>query len=351
MEPAGDYPSYSTMLDSIRIACTNNYKILLCVYEYALGFRKALGNLKATADELTYEKLSAQFPKIPDELTSVVNAKFTEILHELMERGFKPSPAFDIAISSFDKLSYNIGSLAEEYESRTKEIIAKGERTLETLQEATDAAAVAHEHYVQAGESLKTAFAQKSSRLQEYRTAFQAAQKHAVDLHNKMNNIRGLVTTEFGEALTDFEATEVWRVENWSSAFGGFADSLNEMAGILFSMNNVITRIIDEGKEDIAELYDTGFLKNAAASPRYQTVTVPSIASKWLDMEKFFQSDIKAGGVLYRANQDFKGNHEQLDVKKDEVFVCLENRGDQAWCKDINESKGLLPLSVMELVE
>jgi uncharacterized Fe-S radical SAM superfamily protein PflX len=158
------------------------------------------------------------------------------------------------------------------------------------------------------------------------------------------------VTTAFAEYLSDFEHIEDGRASRWSRALRDFQAVLEAASKQYNASVDTIVSLLGFPDDSEAKLFeDTSYLKDSAASIRFQSIPVPGAACRFLDMNKFFQNEINAQCKLYEVTADFKrGGADYLDVVQTEVVAALEELGDVKKCKTINDCVGLVPASVLK---
>ena len=339
------YPSYKEILDAIETNTQQNSQIMTKTANMLGTTILSLTYAKESLKDLSYSSMEKMAHAPPD----ISESPLAPLLHTLLDDVLHPTAALELSIQMLEKVRHTLTVSALEYESRAREIVQKGTESLRSLDEATAIAASTHEAYVQAGEYVKKAFAAKSSKLQDARNAFAAAQRVAVDAHNKMNNVRGATTTQFAETLSDFETLEIWRSDVWKNVVEEFSTGTDLSTAQYFMLANQVNTIVAKAESD-ADTKDLNvdFLKDAAASEMYQTVVVPRAACQFLDMKEVYKSDISKGGVLYRVKCDSRGATDELDVRTGEILVALEDRGERRLCKNINDCVGLVPKDVLE---
>jgi hypothetical protein len=257
----------------------------------------------------------------------------------------------EAALLSFNCLLTSLTSNSEEYRGQIDAVIGKAKNSLQRLNAAGDAAKVAHRTYTEAGRAVEAAYASNAGNYQELLKRFGQAQTTAINAHKEWNTVRSTVTTLFAEYLSDFERIEEARTLKLAATLKEFGLALGATAEKFGQAADRIRADLEFSDDAESKLFeDTNFLKDAAASVRYQAVPVPGEATQFLDMKKFFHAELKAGARLCEATSDFRGGVEFLDVVKSEIVCVVEDRDTVLRCKNVNECVGLVPATLLKPV-
>lgn len=347
MSKAIAYPSYAEILAAIDTNVKKNAEIMTKTASLLGGTILSLTYAKESLKDLSYQSME----RIAMAPANIRESPLSPLLQTLMDDVLHPTSALELSIGMLEKVRHTLTVSSIEYETRAKEIIEKATGSLRNLDEVTSVAASTHEAYVQAGANVKRAFETKSSKLQDARHSFVAAQRMAVEAHNKMNSMRGIVTTQFAETLSDFESLEAWRADVWKNVLEAFSEGTELSTAQYFMLANQVNAIVTKAEAEVGgDAFNIDFMKDAVSEERYQPVIVPRAACRFLDMQEVFKNDLSRGGKLYRVVTDSRGAPDELDVRGDEIVCALEDRGERRLCKNINDCVGLVSSQLLQPV-
>jgi hypothetical protein len=255
----------------------------------------------------------------------------------------------ETALQTFDGFLNSLTSISEDYKQQIDAIIQKARDSLHRLLVASDSATATHQAYVDAGKAVEAAYAANSPTYPELLRRFVQLQDAAVTAHRENNSVRGTVTTSFAEYLSDFERIEEGRSARVGRSVKELGEGLTATVEKFGQAATAIRGELEFSDDSECKLFgDTSFVKDAAASVRYQAVPVPVDVCQTIDMKKFYHAELKAGGKLYQAKSDFHGGVEYLDVLNLEILCAIEDGPEVKKCKNINECIGLVPSSVLK---
>jgi hypothetical protein len=347
-------PDYTETVRIIESTAAQNFGFMRKVCEFVNSYVDTIRHTHDDLAPLTAEAVLARVEgKIADrEFPAVTNSDFSRCWRTLLrEQTLNPKIPIGEAWKVLNRFLVAITLTAQDYRGKCDSIVVKANESLTKLKAAADAAASAHKSYVECGQAVETSDGQQGSSHPELCRKFAQVQTIAVEKHKEYNAMRGTVTTEFAEYLTDYEQAEETRCSTWGKIHRDFAKDLETVAASFEAAAESVEKSLAWTDDSETKLFDdSSFLKNASASTKFQSIVVPGIASAYLDMRKFFTADIKEGKQLFQATADFNGGVDQLDVVNGEVLLVLEDVGQAKRCKNINECVGLVPAAVLKPV-
>lgn len=150
--------------------------------------------------------------------------------------------------------------------------------------------------------------------------------------------------------VTEFEELEQWKIDR----LAGFVDFVGDQCadihekfiegkGLIFS---AVHRVDIE--KDIHKVKKFRKIKHAQADDDMQILKVNTSIGKLLSAEELFPEEVAAGWKVFRVTQDFEGRRDFLTVKAGDLVVSEDTSSSEIICKNVNESVGKLPKSVLE---
>lgn len=274
-------------------------------------------------------------------------------LKKLATNEFSSYRNFGFAGQAFKfKIANEIHDCLEDYRRLGDDLLRKFNECNDALKESQRIKEESYEKYIEAGNAVKQAFETGSKNLQLCRDNFVKAQKEALESYNKNKSENVRVQTSIEYLLCDYENLEKWRVESLQKLFKEVASNFKHI-GTLFqesstAINSELNSIDENGC--CKSLMNCSYIKDACASPKYQIVSVPPIASSFLDMSQVWKDEINNGAKIGNVRDNYKSEDcNQLDAKQNEVVLVLEDLGDNLKCMNINDCIGLLPSSVVSV--
>jgi hypothetical protein len=346
-------PSYSDVVTIIENTSTANYDFLRRLVDHIQISRDVLRRAHDSTSLVTLDFVLSQpeCKATEGEVPAVAVSEFSRVWRALLENSLNPDAAIETTLTAFNSLFSMLSANADDYKGQIDALLHKSRDALHRLASACDAARSTHQAYAEVGRAVESAHSQNHPQYAELLRRFTQLQGAAVAAHREYNAVRATVTTSFAEYLSDFEHIEETRSSRLARTLREFSAGLETVSarfGELASQIRDGLHFNDDSESKIFE--DTNFLKDAAASVRYQAIPVPGEACKFLDMKKFFHAELKAKGKLYMVTADYRGGVDYLDVVKSEIVCAIEDTEPVKKCKSINECVGLLPSSVLKEV-
>jgi len=347
------YLTYKDTLETIHSSMTENHRLLKVLRDYFGDFGQGLNTMKDALAGLPAVLQNNEKPEKKAVKGNSIDFEsiFSALWHRLAEDCMNPMKNFEEAsIIIRDDVGAKFAEAAKEYGNKASVITQKGKELMQNLQTLDEQRMSAYKIYENAAQEVKDAFTAKSPKLAEIREAFVKAQTNAVNLHNKVNDERASTATKIEILLSEFEGLELWRVETIRRCLADFAKALESIARNFEKNSAEIKQSVEKinPRVDIDHLRLNTEIKNPASDDRFQLVPIIPLASQYADLSLIFKDEMKNGGKFVKSKQDYVGTSDQLNLKVGEIVIVLEECGEMLRCKNINESIGFVPCSIVE---
>lgn len=257
--------------------------------------------------------------------------------------------SFKRAYRSFKTVVAFLGDFLQEYRQRMESVrthMAEAMSTLERMRKKFDKS---YSKYRRVADRLKQAYDNHDPTLELAKEGFIQAQKEAVEVHTGMNQCRAETAMKLDSGLKEFEELENWRSEQLRSFMIHVSEWLEEFAQQIEDGNLVLlqlSRLIPE-PTTLMEICNCGSVVRPACDDRFQFVKLDPRITTLLDPKDMFQEEQASGCRLFRVTADCEGRGQYLHVSRDEVVCGLQSQPVNVLVKNINESTGLVPTSVL----
>lgn len=278
-------------------------------------------------------------------------ARFDSASKSLSEIGgagdeFLPFRSFGFAAQALQlQLAGDIRACASEYARRGADLLRALVECRDSLLSARARRDEKRARYADAGSPVAAAHRSGSRALTQTRDAFARAQREAAAAHTEYRRACAALSTRVEELLCDFESLERWRASEAQSILRVAAVKARQTGALFVASSNEISA---SAGDRCAALRNCAYLRRAAASPRYQIVPVPAVASAHLDMSAVWRDELSSGARLGSVRESHRSaGSGELDAREGEVVLILGECDGALRCRNINDCEGTLPVSAV----
>ncbi|KAH0795907.1 SH3 domain containing protein [Histomonas meleagridis] len=342
-------PKITETITIIKGACSENCRVMAEIHRHLVDYGEQLQKLVDSLQKLSNSQTAKLYPT-----ETKYRSDFHNAWIHLSESVLNPTTNFNFFMQTIRfRAADSIRAIHNDYKTKCEELLQKVGESVHNVQTSHHRAQEAHKHYEAAGKAVQDAYNSKSPKLQQLRDEFVKAQNAAVDAHNQANEQRSAMSTSFDQFLSDFETLEQWRFISIREALLKLSSDIERTAYLFSESANDIKEALKERDltSDSKTISSFKNVKDPEASIGFQCISVPSVSSKFLNMTKAWEKELKEGAKIARAVKDFRGVMNQIDVRIDEQVLVLENQGEYLKCKNVNDCVGLIPADALMIQE
>lgn len=267
-----------------------------------------------------------------------------------------------LQVSSYEYAAHQIkkyankklGSYHEDYARRAGNIKKSFQTELENYEKAKKANEDARNAFNTAGCALRDAESKGVKDLAKLKQDFLSARKNAISVNQKAQTKAEACTQNMESLLTQIEELELWRSDELKSILLDFASMLENVAHHFVNTSSDMSETVMELpiENDSVIIADFSKIRPAQSDDSYQAWSVHTLTSKFLPKDQLYPKDVAKGGVqLFTVTEDFNGPAGFLACHGGEIVCGLKMEGEDYTCKNINESIGLIPKSILKPYE
>ena len=342
---------YSEIPMILEQAATKNQHIATALKQYILQFAGDFTELKDKLSKLATDPLvdpeKRQENKDDQEFHSELFKAFPYIaIDHLLQ-----IPSYEVASEKLKKYAEaKISQSAAEYTQRNSSLRQKFEDELKNYAKIKKMNDDANNAYKDAGFLLQQAEQKKDPNLADFQKKFVEARTKAIEANQQAcQQVEG-VTQNMESLLTQFEELEKWRGDELKGILLSFSSTLIEIANNFVigssKMNDAVSEIPMVLDSHVIARFES--FRTAETDDFFQVWPVNTLVTKYLDSNFLFQADVAKGCQLFVCKEAYIGPSGHLNCQEGEIVCGLEQKGDCVLCKNINESVGLLPKSILE---
>jgi hypothetical protein len=344
------FKPYSEIPIIIEQSIKKNHHIASTLREYILQFSGDFSMLNERLHKLSTDPLVSQEKK--------AEKKEEEEFHSELFKAF-PKIAVNhlLQLSSYQKAAEELKTFAcrkieasaNEYTEKSRALKKRFNDELahyDAVKQENDKALF---NLNDTGIKLQTAEKRGEKNLAPLQEQFVNARNNAISVYEKCYDEMGTVTLNMETLLTQFEELEVWRANEIKAILLDFSQTLVSIANNFVTasseMNIAVSEIPIELDSHVIARFDQ--FRPAETDDFFQVWAVNPLITKFLDKSFLFKNEIANGAQLFVVNENYRGPAGHLNGLEGEIVCGIEQRGDCVFCKNINESEGLLPKRIL----
>jgi hypothetical protein len=262
------------------------------------------------------------------------------------------SASFRFAHRQLEGVIGKLSGFRDEYKSKMDSLLGNFKEYLDGLSDGQTRFTAAHGRYTQAARELREA-ADRGAPTADLKSAFVDAQRQAVDLHTRLNELTLQTAMRLEGALTGFEEAEQWRSERlqeFLQIFAAWCDEFARHVGDSAMTLQHLQRLIPDQVALVETFQAADFPDVQIGLPDdcFQIVRIDPRATQYLEASGMFTAEQKQGKALFIVTNSCEGSSEFLAVQQGEVVCAIEEKVDLIVALNINGATGLVSKLVLE---
>ena len=345
------FKPYSEIPIIIEQAVKKNQHIASTLREYIIQFSGDFSQLKEKLQKLSTDPLVSQEKKPDKKEEEEFHSELFKAFPNIVVNHLLQLSSYEKAATELKKFACNkIASSANEYTSRCKALKQKFNDELahyDSVKQKNDSASF---EMKDAGIKLQNAEKNGEQNLAPLQKKFVAARDKAMSVYQSCSEEIESITMNMESLLTQFESIEVWRANQLKEILLDFSKTLFNIANNFVvgssEMSMAVSEIPIELDSHVIARFDQ--FRPAETDDFFQVWAVNPLVTKYLSKQYLFPNEIANGAQLFVIKEDYRGPAGHLNGHEGEIVCGIEQRGDCVFCKNINESEGLLPKRILD---
>ncbi|EAY17874.1 hypothetical protein TVAG_010990 [Trichomonas vaginalis G3] len=321
--------------------------------QYVLEYAQDFESLQEKISKLAFDPLIHKDEKSapdPNEFHSEIFKEFPK----MAVKNLLQVKSYEYAAHQLKKFANsNIASTQAHYAGRAAAIKKSLQEELARFEEARQKNDEAKNRFNLAGCVLRDAEAKGVKDLGKLQQDFIEARRRAINANTK-SRIAAEASTQNMEALvTQIEELENWRSEELKSILLDLSAKLANVANHLITTSSDMAQSAHELPLELDSTIISNFnqFRRAGADDAFQLWSVHPLTSQYLPQDQLFKKEREAGGVqLFVVKENYNGPANHLNAYAGEIVCGLKQEGEYYLCKNINDSVGLLPTSLLNFM-
>ncbi|EAX86888.1 SH3 domain containing protein [Trichomonas vaginalis G3] len=345
------FTSYKELPEILDQAVQKDSQIVSTLQQYIIEYAGDFEAMKTKIANLAFDPLVFHDKDKP--------ADSHEFHSEIFKRFPKISVKFLLQVNSYEHATNKLKKFANKqlesmhahYSNRISTIKHNIVEELTKYNRAKKANKEARTKFIDAGNALKDAEAKGVKDLSKLIEDFKQARFNAIKVNNESIQIAESITQNIESILSQIEEHEIWRTEEVKSILLDFASTLTNIGNYFVTSSSDVEFIVQELplESDSSIIAQFEKFRPAQTDDCFQPWNVHPLASKFLTKDQLFKKEVESGNVqLFSVTEDYTGISGHLNAYKGEIVCGMKEQDEEFYlCKNINDSVGLLPKSIL----